>query len=392
MARQNPQHEETDPATGTTTQPGAEVATPSPPQAEAPGSSPIDPKSTLPEHLQPVSYSKDIWQRVKSHPIPNPNLTRSELQDTPETREIVRQVIAAGEEREKEILLHNQARLFQEILGRVLYTAWQFLGTPLYPGAGPPAPLLEQGKNEQPTQARSAQEPKWKRLAKSAGLGLLTPKYYLLGALLFFMFASGYSFMQVEALKRAVETYKLAASATEHAQFELESLSNSYETDKAKFAEDLHRSDARISELEKTESRLLGEKAELESALSLNTITEATLDESQQMLVDAKKQVDDLTTLSERRRVRLDDATDQVRQLAQSLEDRTRQMEVLRRQNTVLVAQNGVLENESILLESAHAFVEQIRRQVGARRSPNEREIEAHLRRYDAVRNDLLRR
>src|SRR6185436_8171819 len=91
----------------------------------------IDPRSTLPAHLQGTTYARDIWNRLKAHPVQNPKLKRDELATDPETRELVHAIMEVANEREKEVLLHNQARLFQELLRRVIGGVGIFLRTPL---------------------------------------------------------------------------------------------------------------------------------------------------------------------------------------------------------------------------------------------------------------------
>lgn len=168
----------------------------------------IDPRSTLPLHLQATSFPRDIWKRVKSHPIVSPRLKRDELADDADTRELIHAVIEAAGEREKEVLLHNQARVFQEILGRVLYGVASFLSTPMVP----------QTWNAQlcrlavpPSGGSSASAPLW----KSAIASMLTPQYILFAILALFGAVTGLSQLENYKLRQTIAAYESANNATE---------------------------------------------------------------------------------------------------------------------------------------------------------------------------------
>ena len=93
----------------------------------------IDPKSVLPARLQTQSFDRDIWERIKSHPLRNPALFRDNIETDSDSREIVRQVINAAQQRETEILLHNQSRVFSHVLRHAVTQLSSFMSRPMIP-------------------------------------------------------------------------------------------------------------------------------------------------------------------------------------------------------------------------------------------------------------------
>ncbi len=93
----------------------------------------IDPKLSLPEHLQSIEFNDDIWRRASSTKLKNPYLNVKYLKENPETRDLIRSLIAAASEREKDVLMHNQARYFSGLLHSVMLATGSFLNKPLTP-------------------------------------------------------------------------------------------------------------------------------------------------------------------------------------------------------------------------------------------------------------------
>jgi hypothetical protein len=173
----------------------------------------IDSRSVLPAHLQNVSFARDIWKRIKSHPVVSPGIKRGELAENPETRDLIHCIMEAAIEREKEILLYSQARVFFEFMRRFT----DFLHKPIL--------LQDWARKENPhlnllpnACAANENRPWWKTLVAAA----LTPQYILFGVIAFFGFAAGLSQLENYRLRQAISTYEIAARLSDASTKKLE--------------------------------------------------------------------------------------------------------------------------------------------------------------------------
>jgi len=211
-----------------------------------------DPRSVLPAHLQGRSFESDLWRRVSNSALPNPTLSSRKLNSDAESREIVRQVILAADEREKEVLLHSQARLFGAILGRAVGAIGVFLKQPLVPEGAlrgllgsrtsttePGAPITDAVRQPERKAVSGFDAPKL--ISK-----LLTPKYVLLILSAFLTIATGYSRLQVKNLEDAIKSYQAAAGATDDLKGKLETELAAMKSDKES---DKSRIDGQITDL-----------------------------------------------------------------------------------------------------------------------------------------------
>jgi hypothetical protein len=210
------------------TEDGGLDSTPSPAMQFNPyGSRAIDPRMALPAHLQGKSFEEDVWDRVKNSPLRNPNLYSKKLDIDAGTREIVRQLLLAASEREKEVLLHGQARVFREILGRTFDAMRAFLGNSLISEHTLRSILPFQRTISEPETASGAEgggdsTSKTKFDAAKVISKLLTPKYVLLILSAILTVATGYSRIQVKNLQDAIKSYETAAGATDDLRGRLE--------------------------------------------------------------------------------------------------------------------------------------------------------------------------
>lgn len=169
----------------------------------------IDPRLSLPEHLQTTQFDEDIWRRMTGSNFRHPLLTARALREDPDSRDLLRGAIAAASEREKEVLMHNQARFFSSLLYALARNVGNFLNTPVVPN--------------------SVKHPPKQSVDKESGnpfreliLFLLTPKTMLTIALLAFGVIAGYSQLQIKNLEKTVTSYETLRSASEAAKEDLE--------------------------------------------------------------------------------------------------------------------------------------------------------------------------
>ncbi len=138
----------------------------------------------------------------------------------------------ASQQRENEILLYHQARVFRVILSRVVRHAWTFLSEPMifreslprrraFITSIPPAVGGKAGKTDDETDEDEAARDKWSKvqgLLKSSVAIILTPNYLLIGVASFFAIAAGWSQVQASNYRSTIESYKEAAAASTEIQ------------------------------------------------------------------------------------------------------------------------------------------------------------------------------
>lgn len=383
----------------------------------------LDPKSVLPQHLQRKSYKRDIWQRIREASIRNPGLTRDSLEKNVETREIILQVILAASEREKEILLHNQARLFSQILSDVVRSAKHTLSTPLpvvprnWIEASRSVPIAHSETSDSNVQSSGSGEAtgyRWiQKILPSIIVSLVTPKVFISIIMVFFAGAAGYSQLQIHNLKNTIDSYKYAESASRKTTEELNSLIDSMEktrNDMDAQVADLNQRNASLdNDLRKKEEELVKLSTQNESNLVLisqlrSELSASQKEESEQLgsvreqlrsvREENKRLVSDLAVSEDRersereRRIIADEHAGKFQEMANSNSSQKRELEL---QIRTLNLKNLELHEKVALSGIGETFVNNVRRQIGPFTDPNEEEIEQYIREYDAAKEVLTR-
>lgn len=163
----------------------------------------IDPRLSLPEHLQSIPFDEDVWRRMAGSKFRHPKQTDKALREDAEMRDILRAAMAAASEREKEVLMHNQARVFSSLMHALAKSVGNFLSTPLAPNTWVKPPTEDMGE-------KSTSKP---GTVKSLILFLLTPKVFLTAVALGFGVLAGYSQIQVYNLNATIESYQSALTS-----------------------------------------------------------------------------------------------------------------------------------------------------------------------------------
>jgi hypothetical protein len=368
-------------------------------QADSPVVDRINPDSVLPIHLQRKSFDRDIWDRVKNHPIKNPIFTTTKLKDDVESREIVRQVMSAANEREKEVLLHNQHRVFREILGRMVDRVGDFLSTPLVPrtwiaGADAPrvlspavaaAPFPDPGDEEQADGEQDAADisEKWYQTVVAS---VLTPKYFLLGVVILLGLVAGYKQIQVKNLQEAVDSYKLAAEASSNLQNEMRGLVTSTQnerderrkerdetlTDLANVRSQLMEANGKIAAREQNIASLTADNTKLteevgkfhEKQSSSEKALQAKLEASEKARTTAEKSLAEASATNaglREDRQRLDASEKEKREL---IDKKDREIDGLRKSYSDQFYQRSQLETERTVLRFAETALYNIRQEA----------------------------
>lgn len=339
----------------------------------------IDPEAVLPAHLQACSIEQDIWRRLKSHPVPSPDITRDALRSDARTSDLFNRVLLAASDRETEILLHNQTRVFKEILGRTLESIWRFMGeswaprtwghrsmieafpstepsptnslshlaqvtantsaplepapaamsTPVAPsssytsattigplGTGTPSPTASQ-----PSRPAARKRPTaWKGIIA----WLLTPKYLVLILTAIFVLTSSYFKMQVENMKSAITSYKEAADASQQLREQLGQAIGSAKTERDRLTDQIGRvtleSATLRNNVHERDTRLEGVRAQLTAA------DERIKDLREQLKKHQEKQADDVKTMQSQRDA-MQGERDQANQKVASLDAKVKGLE-----------------------------------------------------------------
>lgn len=382
----------------------------------------LDPQSTLPQHLQGKSYEHDIWQRVRESPIRNTCLTRDSLAKNVETREIVRQIISAGNEREKEILLHNQARLFSQILSDVIRSAQRTLSTPL-----PVVPRTWIEETERPSithaatsdsndlsveESKPASQSRWTRsILQNIIVSLITPKIFIFISVAFFASAAGYSQLQIKNLKDTIDTYKDAAEASRQTALELENLIDSMEKTRdemnAQVAELDERNVVLANENRKRREELIGLKAQNKSNLirisQLQSELKTSQKEESEKLGSVREQLRsalekntqltaNLTRSKDReesersRRIVAEDQVDEYQKMTGS---HSSEKEELKLRIRALILKNEKLSSSKALADLGEILFSGVKKQIGPLTEPNKEELKQYIREYEVGKRIL---
>lgn len=376
----------------------------------------ISPQSSVPEHLQEKDFDSDVWDRVVRHPIGNPSLRKNVLNKDPEARELVRQVLAAANEREKEVLLHNQARVFSQVLARTVDSVRSFMNTPLphYRNSAnnspPVPPNIDNGTGASgiPDEDRPLANSLWPNF----WLALVTPKYIFALVALVFGVLAGYSQLQIQNMEKAIGSYQEAQKSFESNNKGLKSQLENIANDKALGVKENENLTERLAILEKEKRDIelsrIRIQSDLDSHKSKNVDLESQIksarNEETSIVSDLRKQLEEKSNLvsdlktslatykSElsSTKTRKDEAIKSSKEFRKFAESRSKQLEELRSHNQSLAVSNQRLKNKNVLIDFAETFVDKMRDQVGTFSNPNEKEIKQYLKEYDTARKNLL--
>jgi len=383
----------------------------------------LDPRSSLPLNLQEISFEQDLWRRMKEHPVPGPRLTRGSLLEDPTARECIRQTMAAAGEREKEILLHNQARVFSQMLMRAFESVRHFLNTPIAPRSwvadARAVKVIDRDSEPQansrvdsPAQATAGESLKKETLMKVV-VAFLTPKVFLSVAAALFALIAGYSRVQVMNLQEAVDSYKTAAEAAGNAESNLTKQLDSIQSGR----------DARLAEIDGLTNRAaILEKEKRDKELEIIALT-SDRDLQQNIASDLKKKLEsarsqeakDVRELQERLEARAEnegklegqlrkaraeieaikiekgEADQGTSRALQAAKARSEELDGLMKENRKLNLEVQTLKTQTVLLRFAETFIDKMKKQVGSYHNPNESEIQQALREYKAAKKNLAR-
>lgn len=249
------------------------------------------PESALPTTLHSVSYAKDIWQRVKNHPVSVPAIRRDEISKNSDTRELIHAMLAAAESREKEILLHNQARVFAEVLNRVVSSVGRFLNEPVVAlgTQATPERIVEVA-----TVVDEAATPQARRtwasslINKSNGKAVLqwalTPKYVLLAIVTLLGLVTGYSQYQRQQLKATIADLQAGNDIANKLKASLVELKGGYEKRASDYALEIQKVnetklslEEKLRKQERDIGRLTVEISQANTKIKAEKITESEL-------------------------------------------------------------------------------------------------------------------
>lgn len=222
---------------------------------------PIDPRLALPVHLQGIPYDEDIWDRMARSPIRSPVATQRAVREDAEIRDLVRSALAAGAEREKEILLHHQARLFHTMLQAIGERLKSVLNTPLTP---------KSWQNPTKDTIDKADESSTSKSAKEWASFLLTPKVFLTIVALAFGVIAGYSRVQVYNLNETIAAYEKSNTALKSSVESIEKRTSEITAERETFNKKLADAERRLRDEENkrlmVDQSLIDAKSDRDSA------------------------------------------------------------------------------------------------------------------------------
>lgn len=366
----------------------------------------LNANSALPAHLQGRSFDRDLWDRVRSHPVRNPTLSKTKLDDDVDTREIVRQVMAAANEREKEVLLHNQTRVFREVLGRVFDTLGAFLSRPLIPAEWVTRTI-------RPSDAGAETNPKpTESMAKRILMAMVTPQYIFLTLGIMFAAFAGYKQIQVQNLRDAIESYKLSAASTDAVRNEMKTLVENIETERVAWtkkeeSQNVELARLRTDHLEATqtlaaiEQQLIGAKDEnVKLKGSLLAYQDKQSDDVKQLqgkydVAEAARQK--LETDLAATRVRneslskeIDSLNGKVAELQEFIKQRETELDGVRKNYSDQFTKRAALENQSTILRFAESALYNIRQEANGFGGMNKDRVRQYLQEFDSAKQTVV--
>jgi len=348
----------------------------------------IDARLTLPTHLQDISYARDIWRRLKSHPVPVPALARSNLTNDPEIRELLHAMFEASNEREKEVLLHNQARVFNEILGRIVSNASAFLSSPIVLRSwainGATAPIATAGAAPNPPVS-----PWWKKTI----LFFLTPQYVLFMVVAVFGFAAGWSQLQNYQLRKAIDDFETASKASERTHKSLQEGKSENErllNDREAKISDLQRSIGDL-QFELKQSMERGGSFEKENIRIKEQLKQGNVagTELEKKVGDMQKDIDEKKVKLESLQKERDDAVTARDKLVTANEELGRQYREIQTSKATFAGENASLLKFQQVYSFAESFIEHVRRQ-NARYTFDRASVKDALDVYDNAKRRIL--
>jgi hypothetical protein len=345
----------------------------------------IEPAAALPAHLQDCSFDRDIWRRMRKHAVPHDYVERSAFQRDPKLDAFFNRVVVAASDRETEVLLHNQSRVFKEVLSRTVEGVLALLNTPPVPRAwyaSVPAVISVPGIGGSPPSA-SVRKSKWKAVVAVA----TTPKWVLLATTVGFLVTSSYFKLQVSTLKSAIDSYKEAAGAAGELKDKLSLAVASAKDDRTRLEETVgglnselaavrsseHEKDLQLAGLRADKKNLEEVNGKLTTDLKKYQEAQAVDVKAKQAELDAEKAAHAIANVAlakaDAEKKGLEDQIKTVRQesaeRATLLSQQQLQIDGLRQANDSFFNQNAALQRDKTLLKFAMSFVSQVRRELG---------------------------
>ena len=327
--------------------------------------------SALPTPLQGIPYSKDVWRRIKSHPVVSPKLKRDELADDSETRELVHTILEAAGEREKEILLYNQARVFSVVLQSVIDGFGKFLSRPVVP-----IKRIATANNSSESDATGAESdgaskrPLWQSIL----ISFLIPKYIIFVVLAVLGLAVGFSQWRNYQMQQTINTLKESGEAAEISRNSLNQLRDEYKIMQDRAAKEQQNVQKELSRLRENNFTLETKNASLnETIKSLNerlkkekkeeSDLEKNVADLKQKLAAANRQVESSAN-------RLSDSQKAKEQAISSYRELKTQYDKQINANAKLASENTLLQKYRTSFGIAKTAFDSIKREAN-RYSPN---------------------
>jgi len=372
----------------------------------------INPSAARPAHLAGVSFSQDIFRRMSESGMHSRFLEFSKLRS--ESQIVATQIILAAQERESEIVEHNMARVFAHVLAATFESMRSFMRTPLVAIPSPQAHSRTNQEGERrpgtgtgPTggQGSRADEPK-ESLWRRALVAVVTPQYILLAVAAFFGFATGYSQLKIANLESAIESYSRAADAATTLKDKLTEVNASYEGERSRANQKIVELTQRLAAVENDKHRLELERQDLRTSLDLSRGEIASVrselnqrrgEESDEL----QRRASELSALRAEQKMTTEalskaqvevaelKADKQIlengrSQLNSLVSERTRQLDLFRKDVHRLSIEVERLRSKEVLLEFSETFIAHMRKEVGPWNDPDEEDIQQYLKEYDA--------
>tara|TARA_R110002072_G_scaffold187361_2_gene344122 strand:- start:358 stop:1707 length:1350 start_codon:yes stop_codon:yes gene_type:complete len=366
------------------------------------------PSAARPARLGGRSFAQDVWGRVQSSPQGYRLGDASQLDY--KTHLLASQLLLAAQERESEIVEHNQARVFAQVLRGALEAMRGFMAKPIpvLPASWTqPPPLASAESREVDDTAVPVNQQPEVSLLKKVLIAFVTPQYILVAAVAVFAVAAGYSQLKIKNLESAITSYREAAGAADTLKERLEGLNKTFDEDRS--ALDLKISELTIrmakveSERDQVEQALNSKQAELlSSQTEVKTLEEriatrqeaesdrvkalqTSQEELQAQLLASQKDLSEVKVREASLKAQGENLEKTQAEYEKLIKKRNGQLDVFRRTNRQLAVEVERLRSIKFELQFANTFVRHMRREVGTWNDPDEDDIIQFLREYDSA-------
>jgi len=391
------------------------------------GADTFDPVESLPPHLRDSSLHQDLLKRTKDRarrygllwlPISKEPIEGSDV------REALHTMASVASEREAELRLYHQSRVFQQVLGRAVNAIGTFVSEPLpivprtwrKAVASKTHPTNVQPKKDADTKESDSEEPSSESASTAEDtppkplanevfrkfvIATVTPKWILLAATAILLTATGINQWRIVAKDQMIAQYEASAKRADDTKRELEL---SIQTHGEEIAQSRRESGDQRHRATTAEQKASELTADLAAAEERASILEDRLSQQAEDDTEADKQISEIQDELQEAKTSL--ATVKAQLLASQsrnkelISNTSKQDEVIakfqQQQGAVQIdlsrirIQTASLQRKASMFYYSEKLAESVRRQTKWHSNPDKKALLESLKDYDSARKNHI--